>query len=132
MFGMPLDLYWHGHPDYFFAYQEAYRLKQKEKFDMENQVAWLSGTYNLSALYEVMILVNRDPKTVPDSDLPKYFSKPIDFDNVSNNKKSESDIIKERNIKAENDVKVAIANSMIALNNKKIREKQLRGKEQNG
>lgn len=99
---------------------------------MENQVAWLSGTYTLSALYEVMILVNRDPKTVPDSDLPKYFSKPIDFDNVSNNKKSESDIIKERNIKAENDVKVAIANSMIALNNKKIREKQLRGKEQNG
>jgi hypothetical protein len=130
---MPVKDYWHESPELFFAYKEAYELKAKEQMLRDNDNAWLSGYYNLSALYEVMTLVNADTSKVSPNDLPKYLKQPLDiFNNVSTKQKDENDIIKERTKKVEDDVKVAIANSMIALNKRKIQEKKLRGKKQDG
>jgi len=125
---MPVKDYWHESHELFFAYKEAYELKVKEQLLRDNGRAWLSGLYNLSALYEVMTLVNADTTKVSVDDLPKYHKEPLDlFNNVSNKQKSENDIIEERTKKVEDDVKLAIANSMIALNNKKNKEKKVKG-----
>lgn len=130
---MPVKDYWHESPELFFAYKEAYEMKTKQNIIRDNDNAWLSGLYNLSALYEVMTLVNADSSKVSADELPKYHKQPLDIlSNVSNNKKSESDIIEERTKKVEDGVKLAIANSMIALNKKKIQEKKLRGNKQDG
>ena len=125
---MTYEQYWHDRAELFFAYQEAYLIKTKQKIEYDDQIAWLSGYYVLSALYEVMTLVNHDPNKVSQNDLPKYFNKPQRlFDNVSNKQKSENDIIEERTKKVEDDVKLAIANSMIALNKKKFQDKKVKG-----
>ena len=122
---MPLNEFWHSGADLFFAYREAYLIREKRDMEQHNEKAWLSGLYYLSALWEVESHVNT---TKEDRHLAsKYFESPIDLNgsnNANKEKDSVSDKIKERTDNSENAIKLMVAQSMIALNKKKQQEKK--------
>lgn len=66
MYGMPRDDYWYN-SDYklLWAYVDAHDMKQKQKRDYDNQLAWLNGLYVRNAVGSIF-----DGKEYPD---------PLDF-----------------------------------------------------
>ncbi len=114
---MPLDEFWHGEAELFFAYRTAYIMTEKEKLDYDNYLAWLSGSYNLRALWEVHSNLNLPENRKHEA--IKYFEKPISIFDTSNKKKKKNDIIAERRKEEENKIKLMIANTQLSLKKKK-------------
>lgn len=51
---MPYELFWHGPLSAFFQYRAAYLIKEKEKTEEQNRVAWLNGVYISQAVASVL------------------------------------------------------------------------------
>lgn len=73
---MTPEQFWNDDPDYLWAYLEAYEQSIKQKFEYDNNVAFLQGQYFMAAMAQVLQF-SKTPKRI-------YPKKPF---NVSDNNK---------------------------------------------
>lgn len=52
--GMSLEEFWHGNPQDFYIYLDAYIEKREEEKELEDYRAWKHNIYTLKALQQVM------------------------------------------------------------------------------
>lgn len=111
---MPLEQFWEGDAELFYAYRFAYYLRKKDELEETNRNAWLNGMYMVRALWSVNgnIHVSEEHKHL----VPEYFNEPIDLFGVKK-KKEEDVIIKQKEIE-ENRMKLLVSQTQIKLLNK--------------
>ena len=61
--GMTPDQFWYDDPDYLWAYLEAYEQDIRQKFEYDNNVAFLQGQYFMAAMAQVLQF-SKTPKRI--------------------------------------------------------------------
>jgi hypothetical protein len=107
---MSTNEFWREDPNSFWAYRFFYINKQKKEQEEANNQAWLQGLYFYNALN--VSLNNMWCKN--DKDKKTYLEKPIDFS--PKKVKSREEIIQEKKIEIENQIKEQMKKTQRLLN----------------
>lgn len=117
-YGMPIEHFWHKEAELFFAYRSSYLMEYEETLEKGNYLAWLSGIYNLKALWEVHSYINLPENRKHEA--IKYYEDPIDIFDTKANKVTRDDIIKKRRKEEEDKIKVLVSQTQMNI---KLQEK---------
>lgn len=116
-YGMTYDDFWlNNDPTLFWAYHTSFINRVKFDFECQNQMAWLSGVYNLRAFQCVM---------ASEKDNVVYFDKPIELDLDKIDGKVKEEIKEEKPVMSDLEIRMKV---LVSNTRKKIREKNVSGK----
>ena len=107
-FGMTYEQFWYGDAKLYWAYQTAFINAKKQKFEEENNFAWLQGLYIYKAFNTVEYNINKKPSSPQEY----YYEQPIDFS------KTKNDMIKSEKQKLEDRMKSYLINQKSKLDKK--------------